>query len=151
MSCFNLEVDNLALITSDSAMNSIKLFFPFILLLTLLFACQEEESIELVETNSGLNLRIENATEARLDSIVSNNHYFGTLESGEVSDYVEFVRIYQWPDVSCKEGENYYFWTSPVDNIGYWFSFYEEGDYTLVITGIGVDSPVLIEAHIEED
>ncbi len=132
-------------------MNAVKLTFPLVLLFTLLFSCQEQEFVDLEEPRFGVNLRIHNATAIRLDSIVSNNHYFGTLESGEVSDYVEFEQIYQWPNVSCHDGERGYFWDSPIDNIGFWFSFYKEGDYSLVITGIAVESPVLVEAHIERD
>ncbi|MEL6652636.1 MAG: hypothetical protein AAFP77_30940 [Bacteroidota bacterium] len=132
-------------------MRFIKLSFHFALIFTFLCSCEEQGVVEVEESLSGVNLRIENATTIALDSIISNDHYFGALESGEVSDYVRFEQIYQWPNVSCSDGERGYFWDSPVDGIGYWISFYKEGDYTLVITGIAVTSPVLVEAHIQED
>jgi len=132
-------------------MNSIKYIFSFILILALLVSCQEYENTEEEDNISSVNLRIENATDIKLDSIISNNHYFGTLESGEISNYIEFDQIYQWPNVSCNDNERGYIWDSPIDNIGFWNSVYKEGNYTLVITSVAVNSPVLVEAHIKED
>ena len=132
-------------------MNSKKYLFAIVVMFTLLVSCQEKEVIEEEEIITSVSLRVENATNVELDSIISNDHYFGSLESGEISDYFEFDQIYQWPNVSCQNDEGAYIWDTGVDNIGFWISFYTEGNYTIVITGIAVTSPLLVEAYLKED
>ena len=111
-------------------------------------ACQKENEIVEME-NSGLHLRMMNQTNVELDSIVSNDHNFGSLLSGDSTDYFEFDLIHAYPEVSLTFNEEIYFWSSPIDNIGFWLETHESGNYTLKITGL--TSSYLVEAHLIED
>ncbi len=50
-----------------------------------LFSCQEQ---------TGIQLRIENASNLRFDEVLVNNVSYGALEANEVSAYLDFEYIY---------------------------------------------------------
>lgn len=103
-----------------------------VIAMSVFLACNKDDGA----MPSAVDLSLENQSGYTLESVISNEIRFGTLQHEDITTFVRSNEIHAWPDVSAVINNEEYIWTSSIDNLHFWAQKFDSGRYKIIIRSV---------------